>query len=67
MTVQCNLCKDSGWVCESHPHRPWEGRHVCGCGAAGAPCPECNATNDANAPRMPEGFKTEVDKDGRRH
>jgi hypothetical protein len=33
----------------------------------GAPCPECNATNDATVPRMPSGFKTVVDKDGWRH
>jgi hypothetical protein len=25
------------------------------------------ATNDRDAPRMPEGFKTEVDKDSWRH
>jgi hypothetical protein len=38
--------------------------NACQCGAPGAPCPICNATNDGDAPRMPGGFKTEVDKDG---
>ena len=65
--MKCALCEDSGWVCENHPQRPWEGEHGCTCGGAGAPCPLCNVTNDRNSPRMPKGFKTEVDKDGWRH
>jgi hypothetical protein len=32
-----------------------------------APCPACNASNDGASPRLPGGFKTEVDKDGWRH
>jgi hypothetical protein len=40
--IKCSLCEDCGWVCESHPARPWEGEHACTCGAAGAPCPWCN-------------------------
>jgi len=64
--MKCALCEDSGWVCENHPIRPWEGEHACTCGGAGAPCPQCNATNDRTSPRMPKGFKTEVDNDGRR-
>jgi hypothetical protein len=32
-----------------------------------AGCPVCNSTNGRDAPRLPEGFKTEVDKDGWRH
>jgi hypothetical protein len=47
--------------------RPWEGPHACDCGAAGAPCPACNATNDGEAPRLPGSFKADVDKDGWRH
>jgi hypothetical protein len=48
-------------VCRKNQNRgkdagPW--------GVPGAPCPACNATNDGAAPRMPEGFKTEVDNDG---
>ena len=40
--MKCSLCEDCGWVCETHPDRPWEGEHACTCGAAGAPCPRCN-------------------------
>jgi hypothetical protein len=64
MTIKCNQCEDCGWVCENHPDQPWQGTPACPCGAPGAPCPACNAANDGNAPRMPGGFKTEVDKDG---
>ncbi|SHG50668.1 zinc finger domain-containing protein, LSD1 subclass [Bradyrhizobium erythrophlei] len=63
--VKCSLCEDCGWVCESHPDKPWDGGHACTCGAAGAPCPRCNAGDDD--PRIPKGFKTEFDKKGRRH
>jgi hypothetical protein len=48
----------------------WEGEQACICGGAGAgaPCPKCNAPkSEYAAPRMPKGFKTEVDKDGWRH
>jgi hypothetical protein len=27
--MKCSLCEDCGWVCESHPARPWEGEHAC--------------------------------------
>jgi hypothetical protein len=53
--MKCNICEDSGWICDNHPHRPWEGNHACSCG--GAPCPHCNGTNDRAAPRMPSGFR----------
>jgi len=65
--MKCTICKDTAWVCENHPHRPWEGRFACGCGAAGAPCPECNGTNDRDGPRLPSGFPTQFDKKGWRH
>src|ERR1700730_298370 len=58
--MKCSLCEDCGWVCESHPYRPWEGEHACACGAAGAPCPRCNVPEEDGAPRLPEGFRTEV-------
>jgi hypothetical protein len=58
----CSRCEDSGWVCEDHPERPWDGPHACGCGGAGAPCPDCNASSDD--PRPPAGFKPELDKKG---
>jgi hypothetical protein len=60
----CAHCDDCGWVCEEHPGRPWEGQHGCGCGAAGMPCLICNQPADGKPPQMPEGFKTDVDKDG---
>jgi hypothetical protein len=65
--TKCAVCHDTAWVCENHPDKPWDGPHACPCGAPGAPCPACNAINDRDAPRMPEGFKTEVDKAGWRH
>jgi cold shock CspA family protein len=65
--VKCSLREDCGWVCETHPGRPWEGDHACTCGAAGAPCPWCNLPDKDGAPRLPEGFRTEFDKKGWRH
>ena len=41
-TGSCLACGDLGWVCESHPDRPW-GRDLpggCQCNA-GMLCPEC--------------------------
>src|SRR5216684_319842 len=58
------LCEDCGWVCENHPDRPWEGEHACTCGAAGAPCPQCNAPARGEAPRLPDGHRTQFDKKG---
>jgi hypothetical protein len=50
------------------PHsRPWDGPNACGCGAAGAPCGRCNIPEDGEAPRMPDGFEMEGDKDGWLH
>jgi hypothetical protein len=62
MMKKCSVCEDSGWVCEGHPDRPWEGGHACGCGGAGAPCPACNATDRHEAPRLPDGFWIEENK-----
>ncbi len=62
-----SLCEDCGWVCETHPGRPWEGEHACTCGGAGAPCPWCNVPDKDGAPRLPDGFRTEFDKKGWRH
>jgi hypothetical protein len=66
--MKCIFCADTGWVCENHPRRPWEGPHGCPLRRRwGAPCPACNVPEEGAAPRMPEGFRTEVDKDGWRH
>jgi hypothetical protein len=59
--MTCFQCKDCGWVCESHPERPWEGSHACGCGAAGMPCPGCNPSDEITPPRLPTGFVDDED------
>jgi hypothetical protein len=65
--MKCLLCEDCGWVCENHPDRPFEGEHACTCSGAGAPCSNCNPTSESNAPRRPDGFKTDADKKRWRH
>jgi hypothetical protein len=65
--MRCNICKDTGWVCENHPRQPWEGPHACDCGGAGMPCATCNMSDEGTSPRLPDGFKTDIDKDGWRH
>lgn len=55
--MNCAACEDTGWVCEAHPDRSWDGPHACGCGAAGDPCPRCNALSEADRPRPPAGFR----------
>jgi hypothetical protein len=39
--VACARCCNTGWVCEAHDDRPWDGPR--GCGGAGMPCPRANA------------------------
>ncbi|NWL36220.1 hypothetical protein FBF71_02695 [Bradyrhizobium elkanii] len=65
--MKCPACDDCGWVCESHPERAWMGNCACSCGGAGAPCPQCNPSDEDNPPRPPKGFRTEFDKEGWRH
>jgi hypothetical protein len=65
--IKCTLCQDNGWVCETHPGKPWDGPRACPCGAAGAPCPSYNQYDHETPPRMPEGFLVEIDKDSTRH
>jgi hypothetical protein len=65
--MKCSLCEDSGWVCESHPEKPWDGEHACRCGGAGMPCPNCNPADERTAPRPPKGFRVVLDKKGWRH
>ncbi|WP_271604939.1 hypothetical protein [Bradyrhizobium sp. CCBAU 11434] len=67
MSVTCATCDGTGWVCENHPDRPWEGPRARGCGGAGAPCPACNIPADSETPRILEGYRVELDKDGWRH
>jgi hypothetical protein len=67
MIISCARCDDVGWVCENHPYRPFDGPRRCLCGGAGAPCPRCNQPTEGAAPRLPAGYKTEIDKDGSRH
>jgi len=41
----CVNCDSTGWVCENHGDKPWEGESIradiCACGGAGAPCEVC--------------------------
>jgi hypothetical protein len=62
--MTCQRCAGTRWVCEHHPDLPWEGPSACGCGGAGAPCPDCNVDNP---PQLPAGFKVDADKKGWRH
>ena len=43
---RCRDCKDTGWVCEAHPAKPYTGTRCCGCGAVEMPCPRCLAFHD---------------------
>jgi hypothetical protein len=51
--MDCGNCYSSGWVCESHPDKPWlvgkeEKQH---CGGAGMPCAICNSCDENTPPR----------------
>jgi hypothetical protein len=48
--MTCGLCGDTGWVCENHPGKPWDGDQACGCGAAGMPCVRCNPSDRGRRP-----------------
>jgi hypothetical protein len=52
----CHRCEDTGWVCEEHPERPWEGPHACPCGAAGMPYPDCIPSDGLTPRQLPAGF-----------
>ena len=71
MTTECRVCGGTGWVCEDHETKPWgdvsTSDDACHCGGAGAPCPVCNPSDRDNPPKMPDGYKTILDKDGWRH
>jgi hypothetical protein len=58
----CGRCDNTRWICETHVGVPFLGKWACGCGAAGAPCPDCNKLDPANpvdVPTMPRGFKSD--------
>jgi hypothetical protein len=60
--MKCARCDDDRWVCEAHDERPWgTSPRACRCGGAGMPCPSCN---QSDPPRMPPGFKIDVDEEG---
>jgi hypothetical protein len=61
--MNCSICQDTYWVCESHPAMPWDGPAACGCGGAGMPCPDCNQPADDERPALPAGLVTDVDGD----
>ena len=52
--ADCTNCLDAGWVCESHPDKPWDKDLPSGCVCnAGMPCPMCNppVEDDSFGPR----------------
>jgi hypothetical protein len=57
----CSRCRDTYWVCEVHTHLPWGGDMACGCGGAGMPCPNCNASGPDERPRLPPDFVPDID------
>ena len=61
LVIICWRCDGSGWVCESHPERPWQGAQACGCGAAGMQCLLCNPSDGLTPPRMPADFVDDED------
>ena len=65
--MRCEVCEDTGWVCENHPDRPSDcggsaSKRVCGCGA-GMPCLMCNTPKLGERPRMPPDFTPRDDAD----
>jgi len=63
--LRCNACRDTGWVCEIHPNRPWTGTHGCGCGATGTPCPDCNETS-TRFPDVTKVYRSVIDVTGKK-
>lgn len=59
----CQRCDNGRWVCEVHTDRPWEGARACDCGGAGAPCPDCNPSDEVTAPEMPDDFVADLNAD----
>jgi len=67
MATDCKACGGTGWVCEDHETKPWEGASTsddaCHCGGAGAPCPVCNPSDRDNPPKMPDRYRSFFNKD----
>ena len=55
--MKCLVCEGCGWVCESHPERPWEGEHACTCGGAGNAMPELQPCGRADGTEAARGFQ----------
>jgi hypothetical protein len=55
--MKCSLYEDCGWVCESHPDRPWQGKHVCTCGGA----PERPARGATRAKKLHSESRNRID------
>lgn len=53
-TRDCQTCDNTGWVCEQHPDKPWDGGSDkgCDCGGAGMPCGDCNTSNPPDQSRV---------------
>jgi hypothetical protein len=67
--IHCKNCDNTGWVCEAHENKPWEGPLACGCGEPGAPCPVCNCLEPSidNRPDISRtGFTAEVERTPKR-
>ena len=68
---ECAVYGGALWVCEDHTDKPWGGASnrpdACHCGGAGAPCLACNPCDREHPPKIPDGYKTILDKDGWRH
>jgi hypothetical protein len=50
MRISCQVCGDTGWVCEAHADRPWTGPNACDCGEPGMPCELCNPAGAIEEP-----------------
>jgi hypothetical protein len=54
--MKCSTCNGSGWVCERHPDREWEGDgkpEACSCGAPGMQCLNCKPCGCILEPGLP--------------
>jgi hypothetical protein len=64
--MRCEVCDNTGWVCENHADRPsdcGDSKRGCTCGGAGMPCLVCNQPEPGERPRMPMGFVPRDDAD----